>query len=144
MGSWSTGESVSSLMVEEFGVEDFVGLKNYQPGAPLKHVAWKHYARGRGMHQKEYSDYVDRRIWLDWDYFAGMPKESRLSRLCYWVLEISKTTDEYGLRIPGVTLQPARGEDHKRKVLEALALFEVNRNDSLESVDGDDDKAAHS
>ena len=60
--------------------------------------------------------YVPMQIrWLEWDYFAGMDKE-RSSHLCYWVLGTA-TNDEYGLRLPGVEIEPGRGEPHRDRVL---------------------------
>ena len=106
------------------GVEDFYGLKDYQPGDGLRHVAWKSYARTNEMMTKQYAAFVDRRVWFDWDYFAGMDTENRLSRLCYWVVQLSRSTDEYGLRLPGIEIQPGSGEFHRSNVLETLALFE--------------------
>lgn len=106
------------------GAEDFSGLKRYQAGESLRHVAWKHYARGQGLHTKEYTAYEDQRLWLDWDFFAGLDKEARLSRLCYWIVEAAKTQNEYGLRLPGVEIEPGKGLEHKHKLLKALALYE--------------------
>lgn len=107
------------------GSEDFFGLKKYRAGESLRHVAWKQYARGQGLYTKEYAASVDRRLWLDWDYLAGMDRESRLSRLCYWVLESAKTTDEYGLRLPNIEIAPGKGIDHMERLLRTLALFEL-------------------
>ncbi len=105
------------------GTEDFTGLNPYRPGEPLRHIAWKHYAQGRGLYTKEFSASVDQRLWLEWDFFAGFDIEARLSRLCYWVLDVSKTQNEYGLRLPGLEVKPGKGLEHKRQVLKALALF---------------------
>ena len=107
----------------EEGGEDFAGLKDYQPGHSLRHVAWKQYARGRGLHLKDFADYRVPNRWLDWDSLEGVPTEERLSRLCYWVNELAKTQTEYGLRLPGVELVPSSGLEHKRQCLRALASF---------------------
>ena len=48
--------------------------------------------------------------------------EQRLSHLCYWALEFDRNGDEYGLRIPGVVIDPDVGELHRDQVLKALAL----------------------
>lgn len=106
------------------GSDDFYGLKPYREGASPRGIAWKHFARGRGLLSKEYAATVDRRIWLDWDYLAGQQRELRLSRLCYWVLQVHQAGDEYGLRLPGVEIQPDKGVCHQEQVLKALALFE--------------------
>ncbi len=106
------------------GSEDFYGLKTYQTGDSPKHVAWKQYARGRGLYTKEYRSSIDRRLWLDWDYFGGMNRESRLSRLCYWVLAAARTQESYGLRLPNLEIAPDKGCAHRDRLLKALALFE--------------------
>lgn len=110
--------------LDETGAEDFHGFKQYQVGASPKHIAWKHYARGQGLHTKEYESYRQQQVWLDWDALEG-PVEIRLSRLCYWVLKLSATAQPFGLKIPGVVMAPATGVEHKQSVLKALALFGV-------------------
>lgn len=107
------------------GSDEFAGYRSYQPGDSLRNLAWKHYARGLGLYSKDYSASVDNRLWLDWDYLAGMDREARLSRLCYWVLQVGKTDMEYGLRLPGETLPPGSGPLQQEQVLRMLALFEV-------------------
>lgn len=112
--------------IEIAGSEDFVGFQEYLPGQSLKHVAWKQYARGQQMMLKSYCDYRSHQVWLQWQDLPGLSVEARLSRLCDWVLQVSKTNEEYGLRLPGVDIQPGSGEQHKLAVLKALALFELD------------------
>jgi uncharacterized protein (DUF58 family) len=125
LNSVNEGELLSSE-----GVDDFYGLKGYQAGDALRHVAWKSYARTEELMIKQYSAFVDRRVWLDWDYLAGMDTERRLCKLSYWVVNLSRTTTEYGLRLPGVQIEPARGGAHREEVLTALALFEIDDSDA--------------
>jgi uncharacterized protein (DUF58 family) len=106
------------------GADEFSGYRDYQPGDSLRNVAWKQYARGAGLYSKHYSAFVDSRLWLDWDYLAGMSREARLSRLCYWVLQADRTDTEYGVRLPGEVLPPGRGPGHREQALRMLALFE--------------------
>lgn len=110
------------------GADEFSGYKSYQVGDSMRNVSWKHYARGLDVMSKEFSAYVDHRLWLDWDYFAGMDREARLSRLCYWVLECAKTDHEFGLRLPNKELPPGSGVGHQSQALKMLALFETNSN----------------
>jgi uncharacterized protein (DUF58 family) len=60
---------------------------------------------------------------LDWDMFPALGIEQRLSHLCYWVLAFEVRNEEYGLRIPGVVIEPAVGEAHRDKVLKELAVY---------------------
>lgn len=125
-GDSSAGEG--ELVTRE-GSDDFYGLREYNLGDPLKHIAWKSYARTDEMFVKQFAARVDRRVWIDWELFAGLDREARLSHMCHWVLVLAKSSDEYGLRLPGLTLQPARGDAHASEVLRALALFEVDAMD---------------
>ncbi|HEY0960948.1 MAG TPA: DUF58 domain-containing protein [Pseudomonadales bacterium] len=105
------------------GNDDFHSLREYQRGDSLKHVAWKHFARGQGMFTKEYASSVDRRVWLRWDMFAGMDTEERLSRLCYCVLKLDTAGVDYGLELPDQRIAPAKGSLHYARLLETLALY---------------------
>jgi uncharacterized protein (DUF58 family) len=121
--SGSSGGSDSAINRE--GSEDFYGLRDYVPGDSLRQVAWKSVARGQGMQLKQFVDYVDNKIWLDWDMFYGFNVEERLSRLCYCVIQLSKTGNVFGMRLPGVEFAPASGPEHRKKLLRALARFGV-------------------
>ncbi len=112
-------------VVKRDGVDDFHGLRAFRAGDSLRRIAWKSYARTEELQVKEFAAFVDRRVWLDYDHFAGMDRENRLSRLCSWVLKLSAGNDEYGLRLPGIEIPPGRGPEHRERLLRELALFEV-------------------
>ncbi|MDD9896240.1 MAG: DUF58 domain-containing protein [Gammaproteobacteria bacterium] len=124
MNQFNTGSSGNddSAIIKD-GSEDYYGLREYVPGDSLRQVAWKNLARGQSMHVKQFVDYVDSKIWLDWDMFYGFSTEERLSRLCYCVLKLSKSNNAFGLKLPGVEIAPDTGPDHKIKLLRTLALF---------------------
>jgi uncharacterized protein (DUF58 family) len=117
------------------GGDDFHGLRNFQPGDSLKQVAWKNLARGQGLKVKQFVDSSDDRFMLDWAMFAGFDAEGRLSRLCYWVLKLARSDVDYGLNIPGVVIQPGRGDAHRHRLLSALALWQQLQH--IESATGD-------
>ena len=124
MNQFDSGSSDSSdSAINREGSEDFYGLRDYVPGDSLRQVAWKTVARGQGMQLKQFVDYVDNKIWLDWDMFYGFNDEERLSRLCFCVLQLSRTGTVFGMRIPGSEFAPATGPEHRKKLLRALALF---------------------
>ncbi|MBL4582330.1 MAG: DUF58 domain-containing protein [Gammaproteobacteria bacterium] len=124
MNQFDSGASGGSdSTINQKGSEDFYGLRDYVPGDSLRQVAWKNVARGQGMKLKQFVDYVDNKVWLDWDMFYGFNVEERLSRLCYCVIQLSKTGSVFGMRIPGGEYPPATGPDHKKKLLRALARF---------------------
>jgi uncharacterized protein (DUF58 family) len=114
-------QSGSTTLVR--GNDDFSSLRPYNIGDPLKHVAWKNFARGQGMLIKEYASTVDQKIWLRWDLFPDMDTEARLSRLCWCVIRLDEAGLDFGLELPGLAIAPARGPAHYRKLLETLALF---------------------
>jgi uncharacterized protein (DUF58 family) len=117
------GEGEGDLIARD-NPEDFYGFDVYRPGASLAQVAWKQYARGAGLHLKEYVGYQSQNLWLDWYQLAGLDTESRLSRLCYWSVELGKTSNHYGLRLPGQTIELGQGHIHQESVLRALALYQ--------------------
>lgn len=108
------------------GGDDFSGLRDYQAGDPIKHIAWKQYAQDKGLFTKEYEAYLSAEKWLDWDSL-NHPQELRLSGLCYWALDYEQRQIPYGLRLSGISLAPAIGEHHQQAVLTALAEFNLPR-----------------
>lgn len=107
------------------GSDEFSHLREYEAGSSLKQVAWKQFAKGRGLQVREYADYVSEHHWLDWDHLPGLGIEERLSSLCYWALLLDKRGDDYGLRLPNVAIAPGSGDLHRQKVLTALAMYGV-------------------
>ncbi len=105
------------------GNQEYYGIREYVEGDSMHRVAWKAVARGQGMKVKQFVDYQDNQTWLDWDLFYGFGVEERLSRLCYCVLELSKRDDPFGLKIPGLEVQPGQGLEHRNRLLKALAMF---------------------
>jgi uncharacterized protein (DUF58 family) len=108
---------------EARGDEDFSGLRAYEPGVPLKHMAWKVLARGGEPVVRSYSSLAAQPEWLDWSMLVGLDTEARLSQLCLWVLESDAAQRPYGLRIPGRELAPSGGAAHRFACLRALAAF---------------------
>ena len=107
------------------GTEDYVGLKTYELGESLRHVAWKQYARGQGLWSKQYGDAVDNRTWVDWDDYAGLDTEQRLARMCWQVCESAAAGGVYGVRLPDSELPPDRGRSHRQAALRRLALYGI-------------------
>jgi uncharacterized protein (DUF58 family) len=105
------------------GDEDFAGLRAYEPGVPLKHMAWKVLARGGEAAVQSYTSLASQPDWLEWSSLEGQETEMRLSQLCLWVLESDAAQRVYGLRIPGREIPPGRGAAHRFACLRALALY---------------------
>ena len=110
------------------GVGEFDGVRAYRRGDPLKLVVWKKAAKSlatgtddlvsRDAHQAQRHE-----LWLD-AAATGLPDpEARLSRLAAWVLQADRLGVDYGLRLPGLQIGQGSGAAHRRRCLEALALF---------------------
>ena len=53
--------------------------------------------------------------------------ELKLSHLTYWVEQFSKQRKPFGLRLPASEIGPDLGENHRRQMLRALALFGLDQ-----------------
>jgi uncharacterized protein (DUF58 family) len=105
------------------GDEEFHMLRPYQTGDAPKLIAWKALAREQGLLTKEFSAMASSELWIDFEEARSSNLEQRLSMLCHWVLTADRFGQSYGLRLPGVVISPSRGEAHRTRCLEALALF---------------------
>jgi uncharacterized protein (DUF58 family) len=105
------------------GDDEFNMLRAYRPGDAPKLIAWKALAREQGLLTKEFSATASSELWLDWDEAHAADIEARLSVLAHWVLQSERFGQSYGLRIPGTVIEPGRGDAHRARCLEALALF---------------------
>ena len=107
------------------GEEDFAGLRRYQVGDSPRHVAWKAYARSGEMLSKQFSGADTSSQWFDFEQVPASDVEARLSVLTRWIVDSDRTQVDYGLRLPGHEFDPAHGEAHRHRCLEALAFFDV-------------------
>ncbi len=106
------------------GEEDFAGLRRYHEGDSPRHVAWKAYARNGQLLSKQFAGADTSSQWFDFSDIPVADVEVRLSILTSWIIDADRRLEDYGLRIPGNEFEPSHGEDHRRRCLEALALFE--------------------
>lgn len=103
------------------GAEEWIGLREFRDGDSPRRVAWTAYARGAPLLVKEYgSGGSDIRIFR-FDALAGLDVESRLEQLARWVVDAEAHGESYGLELPGTTIEPGRGPQHRHRCLTALA-----------------------
>jgi len=107
------------------GEEDFAGLRRYHEGDSPRHVAWKAFARSGNMYSKQFAGADTSSQWFDFDEIESADIEERLSILTRWIIDADSMSMDYGLRIPGEAFPPAHGDAHRRRCLEALALYEA-------------------
>ena len=104
------------------GIDDYQGLRPWQPGDSKKRLNWKAYSRGQGLLVKEFTALSGEDPLLDFAALEG-DIESRLSLLCHWVVELSAGQQPFALRIAGITVDAGAGVEHRNRCLHALALF---------------------
>jgi uncharacterized protein (DUF58 family) len=105
------------------GWDEWQGLRPFRHGDSPRHVDWKAYARAAPLLVKEYSPTGSDLCLLDFAQLALPDVEARLSQLARWVVEAEAGGERYGLTLPGVTITPNRGPEHRHRCLSALALF---------------------
>jgi len=123
----SLSRSASEEGIPIAGDEEFNMLRAYRPGDTPKQIAWKALAREQGLLTKEFNATASSELVLDFDDTRAPDLETRLSILCQWVLQAEQFGQSYGLRLPGREIGSGRGEAHRARCLEALALFEAPR-----------------
>lgn len=104
------------------GIDDYQGLRPWQPGDSRKRLSWKAYSRGQGLLIKDFRSLSGQDLLLDLDLLDG-DLEHRLSLLCYWVVELSSRQQPFVLRIAGNTINADAGAEHRGRCLRELALF---------------------
>jgi uncharacterized protein (DUF58 family) len=109
--------------------ENFGGVRSYQPGDPLRHLAWRQIARldpayGGQLVTKQFDGGAIDELFLDFDALPPqLDLELRLSRMTRWVLEAEQRALPYAFRLGRVQLDPALGSAHQETCLRALALY---------------------
>jgi uncharacterized protein (DUF58 family) len=91
-------------------------------------VVWKKVAKAGQLVSRDTQQAQRFELWLNLaqvgHFGAGAASlDHKLSRLCAWVLAAERLGLRYGLRLPGMELQPDSGEAHKRACLTALAMY---------------------
>lgn len=108
------------------GGEDFSGLRNYQSGDSLKKVAWKIYAKGKGLYTKEFDQQVSKELWIDFDNIVAPSLELKLSGVAYWIMRYHQQGVDYGLKLTNQEFKPDSGDEHMHRLLTAIATFDYS------------------
>jgi uncharacterized protein (DUF58 family) len=103
--------------------EDLSGVRDYQRGDSPRRIDWKGLARHGDLRVREYTDGSASKAWIDWNDIGAAGTERRLSLMTRLVLDADAEGTDYGLRLPGTTINPAHGDTHKRECLNALATY---------------------
>jgi len=120
----ASGDTEQGLRTLKKGSDDFYGFRDYRSGDNLRHVLWRAYAKGQPLQSKQFAETQVLSHWLSYDACAG-DREHRLSVLCYWVLELERRGEVFGLQLPGASLPLDSGAEQRERALRMLALFQV-------------------
>ncbi|MET3132184.1 uncharacterized protein (DUF58 family) [Oxalobacteraceae bacterium GrIS 1.11] len=113
------------------GHDHFSGIRSYQVGDPLRHLAWRQIARfdpalGGQLLSKHFEGGAASELTLDFEALPSLlDVEVRLSRMTRWVLEAEQRALPYAFRLGPLRFAPALGEAHRAACLQALALYGV-------------------
>ena len=92
------------------GQDDFAGLRKYQPGDSLRHVAWKAVARGQPILTKQFSGLAEGELWLEWDACRANSASRRGCRDCRAGCSTPDApVKRSGCALPSTQLRPASG-----------------------------------
>lgn len=123
-GMRGAGEGAGDQFLEE-GVDDFQGLREYQPGDSRRRLDWRAWSRGQGLHSKIFAEPRHDSQWLTLEQAPGQGLEQQLGCLAGWILQLDQRRQPFGLELPGTRIQPAAGEAHRDACLRALALHGI-------------------
>ncbi|MQR02530.1 DUF58 domain-containing protein [Glaciimonas soli] len=116
------------------GHDDFAGVRAYQAGDSLKHLAWRQMAKlNTDENSTSFSTLLSKQfdgggastLLIDYSTLPyAMDVESKLSRMTRWVLEAEMRGLPYAFKLGDIFYAPAVGAPHQRACLQALALFD--------------------
>jgi uncharacterized protein (DUF58 family) len=111
----------TAIVVEQ----EFQGLKNYNEGEAMTHIAWKQYARSGVLYKKDYFTSGSQSTDLDWQHYQGVETEKRLQHLVYQAQQLNANAISFRLVLPDLVIDAGNSDKHLQQVLTALALFKV-------------------
>lgn len=102
--------------------DEWAGLRDYQDGDPLRHIAWKASARSESLRVKTFDQPLSNHTWhLDWNDIRLADREARIARLARWIIEAHTSGQPWSLSLPGQHLDAAVGPGHYHRCMRALA-----------------------
>jgi uncharacterized protein (DUF58 family) len=71
-------------------------------------VVWKKAAKADELVSRDMQQAQRHELWLDFAQAGHLDLERKLSRLAAWVLQADRLGLDYGLRLPGQEIKPAK------------------------------------
>jgi uncharacterized protein (DUF58 family) len=103
--------------------EHLHGLREYQPGDPIRRVAWRTSARHGKLYSREMETPREEACEFNWYLMGGKDVEEKLSILTAWILRAERRQIPYSLEMPSDALPADLGESHCHACLRILAEF---------------------
>ena len=113
--------------------EDITGFHDYQAGDDFRHIDWRASARAGKFISREWQGSQPSAVyWLDWHDLTSLTSEQRQETLTAWILDLYAAGDDWGLRLPTLTLAPCSDStsqpnlsawQHRNRCLQALAVL---------------------
>ncbi|MHA6203202.1 DUF58 domain-containing protein [Dyella soli] len=102
--------------------EDLAALRDYRPGDPPRHIAWKTSARHDQLLVKDFEQPELREEWrLDWRHLPQLAPEARIARLARWLGEAESAGRAFSLWLPDEDIGLGSGRSHYARCMNALA-----------------------
>ncbi|NOX50838.1 MAG: DUF58 domain-containing protein [Gammaproteobacteria bacterium] len=101
------------VLIDPLGSDDFVDIREYTQGDPIKNILWRAYAKTNSLVVKRYASYLEPRLWFSFDDCVG-GMEERLSRLVGLALQATQGEREFGLKQPRSTTRAWSGSSRPR------------------------------
>lgn len=119
--SGDSTESKGEAQINSSG-EEFLGYQQYRPGDALHRIAWKQYARERGLYSKRHGGGRTDSDHLSWDYFFTGDVERAVSQMTYWAVTWHEQNRAFSVTLPTASVTSGSGDAHLAQALTALAL----------------------
>jgi len=116
----ATGGNAPS--VHRAGDEEWAGLREFRDGDSPRQVAWRAFARGRGLLVKTYQSPAAHHRTFDLASTPGANIEQRLEQLAAWIVAAHSRGERYGLRL-AQQVPTDSGNEHRVRCLNGLALY---------------------
>ncbi|VAW61813.1 FIG002343: hypothetical protein [hydrothermal vent metagenome] len=123
----SAGQVPGKNSSQQYGVDEFAGIRTYQPGDMANHMAWKAIAKTGELQTKLFNNDSSEEITISWSQTSETYDiEKRLSILCRMIIDADAQSIKYALHVPGTDIAGASGLQHKHRCLKVLALYGQN------------------
>ena len=113
------------------GHDDFAGIRAYQVGDTMRHLAWRQIARvdlslGGALVTKHFDGGAARELRIDFTALpASLQLEQKLSRMTRWILDAEAMGAPYAFCLGELLLPAACGPAQQSRCLQALAEYPI-------------------